>query len=123
MPAVGLAMHALKSMVKDSGEEVLTMMQLLGRTDTPWTINSEIGDLNGVRLPPEPLFTFQRYDVRLKRDWLQSELGMSLSERTIADLTLLDNVAMIPLAYELGQIAAEKFVRPEHLFVPNPASE
>ncbi len=115
LPAAGLAVQALASMVTDSGNQVLTMMQVLGRTDTPWTINSEIGDLGGVLLTPEPLFTFQRYDARLDRAWLRDELGISLSEATAGELARMDNSAIMPLAYEIGQAAAEKYVRPEHL--------
>jgi hypothetical protein len=121
MPAAGLAVQALKSMVKDSGEQVLTMMQILGRTDTPWLINSEIGDLNGVRLPAEPLFTFQRYDIRLRRDWLKEVLGVSIGDREMAGLIQMENARMIPRAYEIGRIAAERFVKPEHLLLAPPA--
>jgi uncharacterized protein len=98
---------------------VLTMMQLLGHTDTPWTVNSEIGDLQGALLPPEPLFTFQRYDVRLERGWLKQELGIDLREDQVAQLRLMDAPENMGLAYEIGRAAAEKFVRAEHLEVWN----
>jgi len=114
MPAAGLAIQALSSMVTDSSNQVLTVMQALGRSESPWVINSEIGDLGGFLLPGEPLFTFQRYDARLDRDWLRDELGMTLSEAAVAGLARLDNSAAVPLAYEIGQAAAEKYVRPSH---------
>ena len=114
MPAAGLAIHALTSMVTDSSNQVLTMMQALGRSDAPWVINSEIGDLDGFLLAGEPLFTFQRYDARLDRDWLRDELGMKLSDEAVAGLARLDNSAAVPLAYEIGQATAEKYVRPSH---------
>lgn len=115
MPAVGLAVEALKSMVVDSSSQALTLMQVLGRTDTPWVINSEIGDLRDVLLPEKPLFMFQRYDVRLEQEWLRQELGISLNERQIADIGMMENAATIPLLYEIGQAAAEKFIRPEQI--------
>jgi len=120
MPAVGLAIEALKSMSSDSSSQVLTMMQVLGHTDTPWTINSEIGDLRGVLLPSEPLFTFHRYDVQLEQEWLDREVGFSLEneEVTIEQLRMLENASVIPLAYKIGQAAADKFVRSEHLLAP-----
>ncbi len=89
-------------------------MQVLGRSDAPWVINSEIGDLGGFLLTSEPLFTFQRYDARLDRDWLRDELGMKLSDEAVAGLARLDNSAAVPLAYEIGQAAAEKYVQPSH---------
>ena len=91
------------------------MMQTLGHTDTPWTINSELGDLRDVLLPPKPLFTFERYDVRLEQNWLEEELGFSLDEPVVESLRMLENAAAIPLSYEIGQAAAEKFIKPEHL--------
>lgn len=115
MPAAGLAVQALASMVTDSSDQVLTMMQVLGRSDAPWVINSEIGDLGGVLLPREPLFAFQRYDARLDRAWLQEELGVALSDKDVVALARLDNSAMIPLAYEIGKATADKFVQPSHL--------
>ncbi|MCP4383494.1 MAG: patatin [Hyphomicrobiales bacterium] len=115
MPAAGLAIQALASMVADSSNQVLTVMQMLGRSDTPWEVNSEIGDLHDVLLPDAPLFTFQRYDVRLDRAWLRDELGITVRSAQLAELGRLDAAAVLPLAYEIGQAAAEKQIRPEHL--------
>lgn len=117
-PAAQLGIAALASMVSDSSSQVLTMLHMLGRTDTPWSLNSEIGDLGGFTLAPEPLFTFQRYDARLERDWLRRELGLALGLDEIGALTRLDNVDAIPLAYEIGTAVADRFVRPEHLGLP-----
>lgn len=117
-PAAQLGIAALASMVSDSSSQVLTMLHMLGRTHTPWSLNSEIGDLGGFSLGPEPLFTFERYDARLERDWLRRELGLALGLDEIGALTRLDNVDAIPLAYEIGTAVAEHFVRPEHLGLP-----
>jgi hypothetical protein len=111
-----LAVESLSGLVAETGAEALTLLQILGRTDTPWEINSEIGDLAGVLLPPEPLFTFERFDLRLEHDWLSRELGVSLSARDVANLRRLDRAASVPVLYEIGQAAAEKFLKPEHLF-------
>ena len=116
MPAVALALEALKGLVTESSVQVMTLMQVLGRTDTPWYINSEIGDLHDVLLPKEPLFTFQRYDINLDRAWLQNELGASLTAEKVERLKQLDDVENVPLLYELGQAAAEKFMKAEHIF-------
>jgi hypothetical protein len=115
MPALGLAIQALKSMVKDSSNEVMTLMQVLGHTDTPWKINSEIEDLQGVLLPQQPLFTFQRYDVRLEQNWLRQQLGMNLSEKQVQRLTCMEDTENISLLYEIGQMAADRLIKPEHL--------
>ncbi len=116
MPAVALALEALKGLVTETSVQVMTLMQVLGRTDTPWYINSEIGDLHDVLLPKEPLFTFQRYDINLDRAWLQNELGASLTAEKVERLKQLDDVENVPLLYELGQAAAERFMKAEHIF-------
>ncbi len=114
-PAAQLGIAALASMVTDSSNQVLTMLHLLGRTRSPWTLDSEIGDLGGFTLVPEPLFSFERFDVRLERDWLKRELGLAIGLDEITALSALDECAVLPLAYEIGARAAEKFVGPEHL--------
>ena len=117
-PAAQLGVAALASMVSDSSTQVLTMLHMLGRTHTPWPLNSEIGDLGGFTLSPEPLFSFERYDARVERDWLRQELGLTLGLDEIMALSRLDNVDALPLAYEIGAAVAERMVRPEHLGLP-----
>jgi hypothetical protein len=117
-PAAQLGIAALASMVSDSSTQVLTMLHMLGRTHTPWHLNSEIGDMGGFTLAPEPLFTFERYDARFDRDWLKRELGISVSVNEINGLNRLDNVEAIPIAYEIGRAVAEKMVKAEHLGLP-----
>jgi len=114
MTSAGLAINALKGMIKDAQTQVLTLMQALGDTPTPWVINSEIGDLAGFTLPREPLFTFLRYDVILEQDWLKQELGFDLSANQVLELQKMDNPGIVSLAYEIGQAAAERFVDPAH---------
>lgn len=118
-PAAQLGVAALTSMVSDSSNQVLTMLHMLGRTHTPWTLNAEIGDLGGFTLSPEPLFTFERYDARLERDWIRQELGLTLGLDEITALNRLDNVEAIPLAYEIGTALASRMVKPEHLGIPS----
>ncbi|MCW5695639.1 MAG: patatin-like phospholipase family protein [Bauldia sp.] len=106
---------ALIGMIDEIGRQVLTQMQLLGRTDTPWRLNSEVDDLGGFVLPAEPLFTFQRYDLRYDAGWLASELGLSLAARDLERLPALADPGTMPLAHEIATAAAARFVRPEHL--------
>jgi hypothetical protein len=114
-PAAQLGIAALASMVTDSSNQVLTMLHMLGRTHSPWVLNSEIGDLGGFTLSPEPLFGFERYDVKLDRDWLKRELGLGIGLDEITAVSAMDNCDALPLAYEIGTAAAVKFVKPEHL--------
>ncbi|HET7715109.1 MAG TPA: patatin-like phospholipase family protein [Bauldia sp.] len=113
-PAAQLGIAALASMVTDSSNQVLTILHMLGRTHTPWQINSEIGDLGGFTITPEPLFTFERYDVRLDQDWLKRELEIEVGLDEVNALARMDNSEALPLAYEIGVAAAEKYVKAEH---------
>ncbi|UOM36707.1 patatin-like phospholipase family protein [Acuticoccus sp. I52.16.1] len=114
MSSAGLAVKALAGLITDAEVATLTLLQWLGRAETVWPINSEIGDLTDAPRP-DPLFSFTRYDVRLEAPWLEDELGMRLTHREIEGLRQIDNASMIPLAYEIAGRAAEKFVEPRHL--------
>ncbi|MCC6735254.1 MAG: patatin-like phospholipase family protein [Bauldia sp.] len=120
MPAAMLAVEALRGMSADGSDVATTMMELLGHSDTSWPLNSESGDLGGFRLPAAPLFSFARYNVRLDSDWLHRELGIRSTDAEIAELAELDNAAGVQRLYEIGVAAAEKFVRPEHVALPEP---
>jgi hypothetical protein len=116
-----LAVEALRGMSADGSDVATTMMELLGRSDTSWPLNSESGDLAGFRLPTAPLFSFARYNVRLDRLWLERELGIAVSDADVAAIAELDNADGVKLLYEIGVAAAEKSVLPEHLALPDPA--
>ena len=115
MAAAGLAIKALAGMIADAGTNVLTQMQMLGRSDTPWVINSEIGDLSPICLPQEPLFTFQRYDAQLEKAWLADELGIRLSDKDLEIVRKMEDPRGIPMALEIGQAAAERFMQTDHI--------
>ena len=115
MSAVGLAVKALSGMISDGEAQTLALMQLLGRTDTPWVVNSEIGDLADAALTPAPLFTFQRYDVRLEADWLREHTGLQFSDRAIEQARKMEDPDGIPLCREIGEAAAERFVQAGHI--------
>src|SRR5262249_46362679 len=45
--AIGLAIRALSTLINDSENLVLTLMQWLAECPTPWPVNSEVGALIG----------------------------------------------------------------------------
>ena len=102
-------------MIEEVSLQVLAMMQLLGRTDTRWRINSEVGDFGGFAIPKDPLFTFQRYDIRYAARWLEAELGLHVAAKDLERLQQLGDPATMPRSYEIALAAAERFIRPEHL--------
>jgi hypothetical protein len=60
------------------------------------------------------MFQFMRYDVRLEADWLAEHLDLKLSARDLARVREMDNPDSIPLAYDIGRLAAERQVKAEH---------
>lgn len=111
-----LALHALISMMTDAEMLVLTMMQWMGECPAPWQINSEIGTLAQVDPPGGKLFRFMRYDVRLEKEWLARELNVQVADDVLERLRGMDDPTMVNQLYDIGSRAAEKQVRPEHLF-------
>jgi len=109
-----LALHALMSLIKDAEVATLAQMQWFGECLAPWPINSEIGTLADEALPGGKLFRFLRYDVRLEREWLSSELDIKLSDRSVERLRAMDDPSTVQELYEIGRVAAARQVMPEH---------
>lgn len=107
------AFDALTAMVSDAEEQIVTTMQVLGRSLRPWRINSEIGDLAGHVWPPAPLFDYLRLNVRLERNWLAAELDMTISQAEIARTVRLDAADRIGQLYDIGRRAAETQITPD----------
>jgi hypothetical protein len=118
MQNITIALHALRTIIDDSQGLVLALMQWLGQSPTPWLVNSEMGELAD-EFPAGPLFRFLRYDVRLEVEWLAEHLDVKLSEKDIARVREMDNPESIPLAYEIGQRAAERQVKAQHWIAPH----
>jgi hypothetical protein len=108
-----LAYQSLMSMMTDSQMLVLALMQWMGECPAPWPINSEVGSLAG-EAPGGPLFRFLRYDVRLEKDWLASEIDYQVDDELLAKLQAMDEPDMVHELYEIGCRAAEMQVLPQH---------
>jgi hypothetical protein len=106
---------ALVSLMNDSQEMVLMLMQYLGQSITdPWSINSEVKTLAGDQPPSGKQFRFLRYDIELDATWIAQHLGEKISEAEVLRLREMDNPENIGRLYELAAIAAKKQVKPEH---------
>jgi hypothetical protein len=103
-------------MMNDAEVLVMALMQWMGECPAPWIINSEVGTLADVVPPGGKLFRFLRYDVRLEKDWLARELGVEVTDDVLERLRGMDDPSMVDQLYEIGRRAAEKQVKPEHLF-------
>jgi hypothetical protein len=113
---VGMAIRALGAQIAESQQLVLTLMSWLGDTPTVWPINSELTNLAQVPAPRnQPLFRFLRYDIRLEKEWLAGELGVSVDNRLVSRYQLIDAPENIPAIYDLGAQAARRQIQRDHL--------
>jgi hypothetical protein len=108
---IGLALKALTGQITEAQHLVLTLMTWMGTSPTPWPINSEVGDLGALTPPFGPQFRYLRYDVRLERPWLASELALDVDEAAVEALRPMDEPDNIRTCYELGRLAAERQMR------------
>lgn len=108
MSPVPLALKALTGQIAEAQTLVLTLMSWMGRSATPWPINSELGDLGPVDPPFGPQFQFMRYDVRLEQDWLRDHLQVQTSPRDVEALRMMDEPSNVEPCYALGRAAAER---------------
>jgi len=118
--------HALRAMVYDTQVQGVMLMQALSAPQRPWRINSEIGDMRGVCITPEPLLDYQRMDVMLEAKpkshkrgdpappmtTLERLLGRELDPAVLDALDLMDNGKKenLDLLLEVGQAAGRTFV-------------
>jgi patatin-like phospholipase len=109
-----LGLQSLLSMMHDAQLSVLTQMQWMGQTATPWKLNSEILDLGNDGPPGGKMFRFLRYDVRLETDWLKDRLGIELGAREVERIRQMDDPTIVPVIYEIAQAAAKRHVRSDH---------
>ncbi|MGD9916017.1 MAG: patatin-like phospholipase family protein [Rhizobiaceae bacterium] len=106
--AAPFAVDSLRSMMSDNDTMVLTLMQSLGRSETPWVTNSEVGDLNNVCIAAEPLFNFRRYDIVLEQQWLKEQLGHTVPDEMLPKLRDMSSLSTMQTIYSLAQEAAAK---------------
>jgi hypothetical protein len=53
--------------------------------------------------------------VRLEADWIEQELGLTIDRLKLSHYRRLDAPENIPAMYELGVLAAERQMLPEHV--------
>ena len=113
---VRMAVSALQAQISEAQQLTMTLMSWLGATPTPWSINSELGDVSTTASPfNRPLFRFLRYDIRLQQEWLARELGVTLDKSLLAHYERIDAPENIPAIYDLAARAAEIQIKRDHL--------
>lgn len=105
---------ALKAVLEDCADLVETVMQWMSHSPTARPIDREMGTLEGSHVGPGPCLSYLRYNIHFEPDWFSKNLGMNLSRDELDDLAKMDKPGNMKHLEQIGQEAAERFVRPEH---------
>lgn len=89
------------------------ILQLLSQSPHAVEIDSEIGRLEHDSFSPQPALSYIRYNVPLNPDYLK-KMALPFSEHKIREAGLIDKAANMDLLAEIGVLAAEKMLLPEH---------
>ncbi len=122
--AIWKAIHALTCLSYDTSQLAISVLQWLGTSPQPWTINREVGDFCDLD-PCDPLWTFVRYDAPLEAHWLAQHLKDPPPAALLPKLARLDDDRQVPALYDLGLRVGEVLIKPEHFaekFDPEPVT-
>lgn len=115
------AVNALQSMISDSHELGLSLLQWMSVPDASWNIDRVQGDLRNDLLGDgaglkQPLLAFQRYDIRLEHEWLENRdnVGRVFSTEDLSVMRDFTNPSMLAELKSIGTIAASRQVRDVH---------
>jgi patatin-like phospholipase/acyl hydrolase len=99
--------------MNDANWQNQMLLQAISKTQTPWQIDSEVGDLSGDLLTAAPLLTYMRYNAWLDTNGLQ-KLGLSDLVEKIDSLREMSNGENRFDLAKIGQAAAKNEVQDSH---------
>ena len=109
----GNAIKSLVSMMDDCNALVQTMLQWMSSGPSAVFIDTEIGNLENDLVAAQPLFSYLRYNVELSDQYLRTELGLELDNKTVKSLGEMDIPANMSTLEKIGNVAGEKLIRRE----------
>ena len=107
-------LRALQSLMDDCARVNQCLLQWLANCLTPWTIDRAVGDMQLDSKSGPHLATYARYNVLLEAGWLKEEMQIVQTPEGLAKIAEMDNPANMEELAKIGQVAAEKQVKPEH---------
>jgi len=100
-------------LMEDASWQNQLILQYLSKTQTPWRIDDEVGDLSSDLLATEPALSYLRYDVKLNPDSLR-ELGLVELIPKLKSLSQMSAGGNRFDLAKLGEKEAARQVRDEH---------
>ncbi|MGK7873784.1 MAG: patatin-like phospholipase family protein [Xenococcaceae cyanobacterium] len=101
-------------LMEDANWQNQLLLQYLSRSQTPWEIDRDMGDLSEDLLTPEPALTYLRYDVRFTPDNIK-KMGLPELAPNAEAMEDMTNPAFRYDMLKIGRRAAELQIKPEHL--------
>jgi hypothetical protein len=114
MPVAQQGIRALQSLMDDCARMNHAMVQWITDCQTPWTIDSAVGDMKLDSATGPKLATSAHYDVILDQTWLKAQVEISLEPNKVAEIAEMDNPTNMDELARIGHIAAREQVKPEH---------
>ena len=89
------------------------ILQMMSNSPTAIRIDSEIGDLHHDSLNGQHALSYLRYNVDMNHHYLET-LGLNYTPKEVIDLAAMDNGKNIAKLAEIGELAADQLVLPDH---------
>jgi hypothetical protein len=114
MPAAEQGLRALQSLMDDCGRSNHAMLQWITNSLTPWIIDRAVQDMKLDSEGGPQLATYARYNVLLESGWLKTTVEIERTPDSLAKIAEMDDPKNMDELAEIGRLAAEKQVKPEH---------
>jgi predicted acylesterase/phospholipase RssA len=113
---LNIAQEAPEQFMSDASEMIELMMQFVGKGTGPLRkIDAEVGDLGDDTIHGEKAFSYVRYNLEVTPDELNNIGIEGLSDTKVANLMNMDLAENVDMLIELGEKAAQSYVKEDHL--------
>jgi predicted acylesterase/phospholipase RssA len=111
-----IATQAPDQFMSDAGELVEIMMHFIGKGTGPLRkIDSDVEDLSEDALNGSKAFSYLRYNVEMSKENLENLRIADLNDEKIVDLMNMDSAENVDALIKIGEEAAGRDVKDEHL--------
>jgi patatin-like phospholipase len=114
MVAAEQGVRSLQSLMDDCARLNHCMLQWLTHCVTPWQIDRAVLTMEGDSKSGPQLATYARYNVLLEPGWMKTEVDIEQTPGELAKIAEMDNPANMDELARIGEVAANKQVKPEH---------
>jgi predicted patatin/cPLA2 family phospholipase len=114
MVAAEQGVRSLQSLMDDCARLNQCMLQWLTHCVAPWQIDRAVLTMERDSKSGPQLATYARYNVLLEPGWMKTEVNVEQTPDQLAKIAEMDNPANMDELARIGEVAAQKQVKPEH---------